>query len=120
MLGVFSAGPLSRASAQGVRLNLDYQRFARLGQATRLRFTLQGSPDGRIDLSRGYLESFRIERITPEPRAAAASGDWIAYGFSGDAPITVTFDLVPQEFGSLRGSARGFGETLLFRQFVYP
>lgn len=120
LLGFFGGGPVSRASAQGARVKVEYERFIRLGQVSRLRLTLTSGPSSRLELSRGYLESFRVEQITPEPREVAASEDWIIYSFLGDTPMTVIVDLTPESFGSLRGAVRGFGETLLFRQIAYP
>ena len=120
LLGTFGTGPLSSVATDGTRLRLDYERFPRLGQSTRLRVSLQSAPELRLDFSRSYLEAFRIEQVTPEPRAVDATQDWLSYAFSGEGPITVTLDLVPEKFGGVRGATRGYGETVLFRQFVYP
>jgi hypothetical protein len=120
LFGLFGGGPLSSASAEGVRVRLDYDRFARLGQSTKLRLSFMNAPSTRLELSRAYLDSFRIEQITPAPRATDGNQDWLGYSFAGEGSMTVAFDLIPETFGTIRGAIRGSGETLLFRQLVYP
>ena len=120
LLGVFGSGPLSSASTEGVRVRLDYDRFARLGQSTKLRLSFVNASDTRLEFSRAYLEAFRIEQITPQPRAAEGNEDTLGYLFAGEGSMTVAFDLVPEKFGIIAGATRGLGETLLFRQLVYP
>ncbi|HEX9787042.1 MAG TPA: hypothetical protein VGB09_03405 [Candidatus Binatia bacterium] len=122
LLGLFGTGPLSRASAQGSGLRLEYERFGRLQQPTRLRFLLPESKlDAEVSISRDYLEAVRIEQITPEPREVAVAGRWLIYRFSGPGPLAVTLDLVPLDFGGLEGAAEiPPADALAFRQFIYP
>ena len=120
LLGVFGDGPLSRAEVRGDGLRLEYERFARLQQPTRLQLALSKSPRSEVALNRSYLESFRIEQITPEPREVESSGEWLVYRFGGSGTITVTFHLMPEKFGSAAGAARAGGNSLAFQQFIYP
>lgn len=120
LLGIFGGGPLSRAAVEGDGLRLEYERFARLQQPTRLRLALSKTAPSEVALKRGYLESFRIEQITPEPCEIEASGEWLVYRFSGSGTSAVIFHLMPEEFGSAAGAARADGNPLAFRQFIYP
>lgn len=122
LAGIFGNGPLSRASTGGATLRLEYERFGRLHQSTKLRCLISGGqPDIEIALNRGYLNSVRIKTITPEPVQTEAAENWLVYRFAGSAPMYITFDLKPEDFGSLAGSLRtAAGETLSFHQFIYP
>jgi hypothetical protein len=120
LLGIFGDGPLSRAAVERDGLRLEYERFARLQQSTRLLVELTKTGPGEIAFNRGYLESFRIEQITPEPREVETSGEWLVYRFGGSGTSTVIFHLLPEKFGSAAGAARAYGNSLAFRQFIYP
>jgi hypothetical protein len=66
MAGLFGTGPLSRASAQGPGVQIDYERFGRWQQPMKLRCFLSATtPDMQIALSRQYLESVQVEEIIP-------------------------------------------------------
>lgn len=120
LAGVFGQGPFSRAVVEGGAGRIEYERFVRLQAATRLRFVLPAS-DNELSLHRQYLESFRVERITPEPREVEASADWLIYRFSGKGGMAVTIDLMPETFGRVLGRAQdAAGRSVEFRQLIYP
>jgi hypothetical protein len=121
-LGYFGGGPFSRSSAQGGGMTIEYERFARLRQPTKLRFVLDSAPGGgALAVSRAYFDSVQIEQITPKPSAVRSGGEWLVYSFAGPLPAAVTFHLRPDQFGPVSGSARlAAGEAVPFRQFVYP
>jgi hypothetical protein len=121
LLGFFGSGPMSRASAQGDGLSIEYERFARLQQPTKLRLMLLTAGPAQVELSHRYFKSVQIEQITPEPSGVESAGEWLIYRFAGPGPQAVTFHLKPEEFGNLAGSARiAGGNPVEFRQFVYP
>jgi len=122
LAGLFGTGPVSRASAELAGLRLEYERFGRLQQPTKLRFFISGAqPEIQIALGRDYLDSVRVEAITPAPLRTEADGRWLVYRFAGAAPMSVTFNLNPEDFGGLSGMLRTpSGETITFRQFIYP
>lgn len=122
LFGTFGTGPLSRASAQAGALRIEYERFARLAQSTRIRVSFTASEiDPQLALSRRYLESVLIQNITPEPAHVAAAGEWIFYRFAVRGPLAVTFSIKPEHFGRITGAAHIPNErAIVFHQFVYP
>jgi hypothetical protein len=120
LAGVFGVGPASHASAESAGLRLDYERFGRLLRPMSLRFALGEGRPAELALTRRYLESFRIEQITPEPSEVASTGAWVVYRFAGAGPVVVIFDLVAEQIGTVAGSAHSGGAALEFRQFIYP
>jgi hypothetical protein len=121
-LGFFGTGLVSRASAQADGLRLEYDRFARFKQPTKIQFSLDAAKaDIQLALSRRYLESVQIEQITPEPSKVESAGEWLIYHFAGQGPLSVTFHVKPDDFGGLSGAAQtSDGHAVVFRQFVYP
>ena len=67
LLGFFGSGPVSRASVQGNGLRIEYERFARKQQPTKILFAIYGArPQSQLELSRAYFDSVQIEQITGE------------------------------------------------------
>jgi hypothetical protein len=122
LAGVFGTGPVSRASAQSGTFRVDYERFARLQQPTKITFSLSAANDDiQLAFSRRYLDSVQIERITPRPSKVESAGKWLVYHFAGQAPLAVTFHIRPEDFGRLIGAAENEkGGGVVFRQFIYP
>jgi len=97
--GLFGNGPLSRAHADGAAGRVEYQRFVRYGLSTDLVITPTGSAQGvnRSEIEADYLESFRVEHITPEPASVRLSGRHIVYEFASAAPgASISFHIRPQ------------------------
>ena len=121
LLGLFGGGPISRASAQGDGVDISYERFARLQQATRVHISLGPEARSQLALSRRYLDAVHVEQITPEPREIAAAGGWLVYHFTGAGPISITFTVTPEHSGGLSGAVQiTGGRAVVFEQFVYP
>lgn len=90
ILGLFGGGPLSSAQAgeSGAPLWVEYERFLRVGAASRISVhgSLPPSEAGfQLRLPRAYLDAFRIDRIVPEPQTITI----------GDADVTLHFGPVP-------------------------
>ena len=130
LLGLLGGGPLSRATAGAANapLQVDYGRFVRHGGPTQMDIRLQpGAAHGgsaRVWLDRAYVDGIEIERIEPEPTCVEAGHDRISYVFTmnpPDQPATVTFSIMPDQMGlrTVRVGLDG-GNTLTFRQMVYP
>jgi len=75
LLGFFGSGPFSRTSAQGGGLRIEYDRFARFQQPTKVQSVFYDArPANEIELSRRYFDSVQIEQITPAPSAVESAG----------------------------------------------
>lgn len=122
LAGLFGTGPLSGASAEMAGLRLEYERFGRLRQSTKLKFLVSSAQhEPQIALGRDYLDSVLVQTITPQPVRTEVDGQWLVYRFAGAPPVSVTFTLNPEEFGGLRGTLRTpSGEIISFHQFIYP
>lgn len=130
LLGVFSNGPWSRASATDPsgRLTVEYERFHRNGAQTGMRVRSAAEPEGELTtlrLSPTFLEAFEITAITPEPVDQAAGPDGIRMAFrtrpAGSGPWTVHLSIRPMRPGWVRSEIALAGRTpARFTQLVFP
>jgi hypothetical protein len=129
LLGLFGNGLLTEATvgSQSEGLWMEYPRVVRLGAPV----TIDVHVDGRfveggevtISLSEGYLDSVRLEGISPEPDSVTTRQDVIEYMFrvEGGGGVAVAFYVKAQELGSMSGTvAVAGGGSERFRQFVLP
>ena len=126
LLGIFSDGPLSHATAQSANGNLRvaYQRFQRNDAATELRIVAPsgGSESVLIVLDRAFADSFTIEHLTPLPAASAGSAERLEliYHAPGGVPVEVALTVRPRTIGLLRGRILSGDAQVEFTQLIYP
>lgn len=127
--GLFGGGPLSQATAgeQGGALWVEYPRFARLKAPTELRLHV-GSESvagdtARVWLDQRYLDSARVEQVSPEPDQVVVGADRLEYVFAAasEQPATLTFFLEPEHVGRHAGRIGIVdGPTVEFSQIIWP
>lgn len=127
--GLFGGGPLSQATAgqQGDALWVEHPRFARLKAPTELRLHLGAeSVSGdtvRVWLDQRYLDSARVDQVSPEPDQVVVGADRLEYVFAtaSGQPLTLTFFLEPEHVGRHVGRI-GIedGPTVEFSQIIWP
>lgn len=126
MLGLLGKGALSEATLgePGAPLQTEYQRFLRHRSPDTLRLRITPtSGQVRVLLDSDYAGHVEIKRVAPEPERVIAGADAITFVFNARAtePMTVTFEIQPEEVGSLHGWVGLQGqERHAFSQFVYP
>ena len=127
-LGLFGHGPLADAQARAEGLTLVYDRFARHGATSSLEAEVE--PQAlrgdtlTLWMTRSYLDRAELESVIPEPERVGARGDVVVFTFvmtDRSRPTRITFNLRPDAYGSehVRAGIEG-GESVSFRQFIYP
>lgn len=125
--GLFGGGPLSDARVSSKEAGtIEYERYLRKGARTALVITpaaaaLQGNVV-RVAIPPAYLQTQRIEKITPEPTHVRMSGARLLYEFSAaNGESTITFLLEPERVGNHSTQiVIGDAAPLALRQFTYP
>jgi hypothetical protein len=124
LLGLFGAGPLSRATAgtEDEALWVEYDRFSRLLKTTDLKVhATSESGEVRLWISREYLEKVEISHITPTEDSAEAAQDGVFYVFQSAEPLTIVIHLRAAQAGLISGEMRlDGGPSQEFTQFIYP
>ncbi len=130
-VGLFGKGPLTQgqAGAPGTTLWIDYDRFVRVGTATRVYVNTQGAADSsgaglRLRVNREYFDSVRLEHVSPEPAALEIGARDVYLQFSphtsAAGPVTIVLDIEPLQAG--RNAAQfstGTGAQVGFTQFSF-
>ncbi|MGH7964579.1 MAG: hypothetical protein ACRERD_22680 [Candidatus Binatia bacterium] len=130
LLGLLGPGPLSSTvvGIRGAPLWGEYDRFAHYQAPTQLRIHLQlgtqREGEARVWLDRNYLDSVQVKNVIPQPDSVEAGPDRLIYTFrvsEPSQPAIVTFYLEPEQIGPLSGRVGlDRGQSLSFRQFIYP
>jgi hypothetical protein len=121
-LGLFGNGILSKQELSTPDGIASFDRFSRFESRMplKIRILSTSSNESQIAFSNHYLEKFRIETIVPEPsRVIQKNGD-IHYVFENYSNFTVTFYLVPQDFGTITGTLMINDHRVHMSHFIFP
>lgn len=94
LLGATGAGgSIAMGKTSGTGASVEYPRIARWQRTERVRISLRPSvkSESRLLLGPGFLDSFSISSMTPQPKSTQARGDG----------VLLTFDRRPGAPGSL-------------------
>lgn len=126
LTGVFSDGALSSAqvATPSQRIRVDYERFERSGATSRLHIRLRGTPGQPAVLRLGgdLLARHDVQSLQP---ALSRTESWHAGAelqgrLDEHGELHLYLALLPNEPGLLQHTVEYAGESLIFRQFVYP
>lgn len=125
LAGAFSRGPLSDASLASAtgRLQVEYERFERLGASSRLHVTLRGAPhdEARLRLTGDLLESHDVQSLQPLMPARSWHGGLELQGRLDElGELHLYLALLSTRPGLLSHQLEYSSETLEFHQLVYP
>jgi hypothetical protein len=130
LLGFFGGGPLGRRSIEhssGVVLH--YDGFGRYGADSILRFEVPASAAGGTErpvwLDTDYVQSMKVDNISPEPDTVTQSEGGYLYTFlvsDRASVLEVTFDLTAGAAGRTQGAfSDGTADQIsTFHQFIFP
>ncbi|HEX4893503.1 MAG TPA: hypothetical protein VFV47_09455 [Hyphomicrobiaceae bacterium] len=125
LAGAFGSGPLSNAAKSDRGLTLEYERFVRRAGETELAVSLPAAPgvERRVAISSTYLNSVKIESVTPSPLAVRVLPNAVEFAFAAqpEVPAPVVFHLRIRRFGALEADFRdSSGRQVRLWQFAYP
>ncbi|WP_448681140.1 hypothetical protein [Pseudomonas nicosulfuronedens] len=125
LTGVFSSGPLSsaRVASDGGRIEVEYERFERLGSSSRLHITLRGEANqpARLRLDGDLLGAHDLQSLQPPLPARSWLGGMELQGqLDQRGELHLYLALLATQAGLLAHRFEYAGEQLQFRQFVYP
>lgn len=125
MAGVFSSGPLSSAkrASDDSRLEVEYERFERLGASSRLHITLRGDPgaDARLRLNGDLLASHDVQSLQPGlPARSWAGGMELQGRLDERGELHLYLALLATQPGLLTHRLSYADTQLELQQFVYP
>lgn len=125
LAGLFSSGPLSSARLAGPagKLSVEYERFERLGAGSRLHITLRGGAGeaARLHIAGDLLASHDVQSLQPAlPGRSWHGGLELTGQLDERGELHLYLALLATRAGVLAHRLEYAGETLEFRQLVYP
>jgi hypothetical protein len=130
LAGVFGGGPLgARTSVHPSGIALHYDAFGRYGADSILRFEVPASAaegdDRSVWLDADYVQSMKVDNISPEPDMVTQSDGGYRYTFvvsDRASVLEVTFDLTAAKVGRTHGGfSDGTADQITtFAQFIFP
>lgn len=126
LLGLFGAGPLSKAEAVSPNgdLRIQYDRFDRNGASNEMVVKAKADEQGKVWLviDGALLQRFTIEGIQPEPASAEGFRDGMRLELEPDSEgwATAYFALRATGIGPVRTSISSGDQSVEVGQFIYP
>lgn len=129
-VGVFGSGPAAWgvARSEGGLLEVRYPRFTRFD--ARVRLGIDVAPEAarggifQIEMSRDYLQDFRIDSMVPDPDSVESAGATVRYRFlqaEEGAGLTVSLSMAAEGRGWVDAMVDVPGDKpVVISQFIYP
>jgi hypothetical protein len=119
-VGVFGDGPAASARAERAGLSVEYERFARRDNVTRVDIAVRGDA-AELWLGAEVLDQWDIEDVRPQPREVRLEPDRLVHAFAAGVPRRVSIVMRPRTVGvhHLRVGFTGGGEVPI-SQLVFP
>lgn len=121
-IGVFGDGVTSSSRESANSVTVESERFYRFEASMDIKISVSNSADGEVTVAfpNDYLQGFRIESIQPEPKENKNVDGEVRYIFQGSGNFDITFFLIPQQVGSIRGSVTVNENKFSLNHFIYP
>jgi hypothetical protein len=119
-VGLYGNGLASKKTLRDGGASIEFERFFR--QEAKMQLKISTDSDKKVALSfpAEYLSHFEIEAIVPDPGDSYFEGGDVKYSFTGDAAKTITFYLVPQDVGNVKGSVKVDERVFTINHLIFP
>lgn len=120
-LGLFGNGLLSHRSVHKDGTSVFYERYGRHQSNTRIEIDANAH-NGKIQivLSGNFTESYKIERIVPEPAEQKMQAGSKVYVFTAEGQGHVTFFVSALKWGTITSTLGINGTDFNLESYIYP
>jgi hypothetical protein len=119
--GLFGDGVLSQQQISSQQTSVEFEKFYRFEARMGLKLNFQSvNEQSVISFPAHYLKDMKIEAIVPEPKENNFSSGFVHYTFNGSDRMNVTFYLIPQTFGFIKGTMFINNKNFKLSHFIYP
>lgn len=125
LCGLFGNGVLSKRTATGAEMSIEYERFERATRRASFGFRLAASAntERRLHLNRAFQEGFEISSVQPPPLQSSVDADGIDLIFAVTPSVAgqIVIWARPHRYGTVGIKARvDDTQPVAFRVFIYP
>lgn len=118
-LGLFGEGIVSEKKITSGATTIEFERFFR--HEAEMKVVIESKDHiASIALPQEYLKNFRIVRFVPESDNNVTLNGNVQFNFLPGDNHTVTFYLIPKEFGSIGGTMKVNGNNFSLNHYIYP
>jgi hypothetical protein len=119
--GLFGDGILSKQKISTQQTFVEFDQFYRHEARMELKMDFQsGGEESVVSFPVHYLKKMKIEAIVPEPKENNTASGFIHYTFNGSDRMNVTFYIIPQTFGFIKGTMMINNNNFNLTHFIYP
>jgi len=119
-VGLYGNGVSSKKTMTQGNTRIEFQQFFRQEAKMQLKISTDSHEKAIISFPTHYLNHFEIDAIVPEPSDSYFENGEIRYAFNGDDAMMITFYLVPQKVGKIRGSLRVNEDSFKIYHLIFP
>lgn len=120
-LGLFGDGVLSEETLAQGTATVTFEKFTRRESNTEVEILATATSGTlRLVLPPVFLESFKIEKVEPEPSEEKTRNGSAIYEFQCEGQGRVTLFLITRKAGSVRSSIHVDNTAFDIQQFIYP
>lgn len=120
-LGLFGNGIVSHKNVNKNGISISYERFGRHESNTRIEIDANAR-NGTIEivLSGNFTESYKIEKVVPEPAEQKIRHGSKVYVFTAEGPGHLTFFVSALKRGTIRNTLAVNGTDFNLESYIYP
>jgi len=119
-LGLYGNGVISKKIYKEGNAWVEFDQFFRHEAKMQLKVGTESAKKVIISFPTHYLNHFEIDAIVPEPKESYFENGKINYIFNGHDTITITFYLVPQDAGNIKGSLKVNQNLFTINHLIFP
>ncbi|HYI78299.1 MAG TPA: hypothetical protein VEW65_11830 [Chryseolinea sp.] len=118
--GLYGNGLASKKTLSEGGTSIEFEQFFR--HEAKMQLKISTNSDKKVSLSfpAEYLSHFEIEAIVPDPAESFFEGGDVRYIFPGDDSTTITFYLVPQDVGNVKGAVKVDEHVYTINHLIFP
>ena len=119
-MGFYGNGVTSKKTTSQDHTSIEFERFFRHQAKMPLSISTIGKEEVILSFPSDYLSRFEIASVVPEPGEIYFEDEDVRYAFTGNSTMRVTFYLVPQEVGFVKGSVKVGDDAFYVRHLIFP
>jgi hypothetical protein len=119
-MGFYGNGVTSKKITRQGNTSIEFEQFFRHQAKMPLSISTVSKEEVILSFPADYLSRFEIASVVPEPGDIYFDNEDVRYAFIGNNTMRITFYLVPQEVGYVKGSVKVGDESFNVRHLIFP
>lgn len=118
--GLYGNGFASKKILREGGTSIEFEQFFRHEAKMQLKIITNSDKKVILSFPAEYLSHFEIEAIVPDPGESSFESGDVKYSFTGDDSKTITFYVVPQDVGNVKGTVKVDEHVFTINHLIFP